>query len=104
FHDAIERDELGYHNPSHVILLQAGGVEGVAVASIALLVADRKPLLALRGRPMSPAFRMDLTLGLLLNSVVPHGGRGVQGLRDLVCGQWLQESGGCGVVRPDTGE
>src|SRR2546430_7555875 len=30
FHYAIERDELGYHNPSHVILLlQAGGVEGV---------------------------------------------------------------------------
>src|SRR5256885_2622437 len=68
-------------------VLEVGGVERVAVSPLTLFVARRKPLLALSRRPMGPGFRMDLTLGRALNSVVADSGGGVQRLRDLVCGE-----------------
>ena len=50
-----------------------GAVERVAVGRRALLVPDGEPVLALRRGSMSPRFRVDATLDLLLDSVVANG-------------------------------
>src|SRR5207245_11363330 len=71
-------------------VLEVGGVERVAGSPLALFVTRRKPSLALSRRAVRPGLRIDLTLGLALNSVVAHSGGGIQGLPDLVRGQRLQ--------------
>src|SRR6185503_4787232 len=80
------------------------GAGRVAAIEVAGLVPGVEPLLALRGRTVSPLLGHDLTLGLLLDAVVADSGGGVERLRDLGV-RWLLEVAGVRrVLRPNTRE
>src|SRR5258705_10725668 len=85
------------------------GGEGVALVGVTGLVADREPLLPLRGRPVRPGFGVDPSGRRLLDAVVAHRRGGGQRVGNVLVAQRLKERhtgallfGDGSVVRPDT--
>src|SRR5258705_1439897 len=91
------------------VLTKVVGGEGVALVGVAGLVADREPLLPLRGRPVRPGFGVDPSGRRLLDAVVAHRRGGGQRVGNVLVAQRLKERhtgallfGDGSVVRPDT--
>ena len=66
--------------------------EGIALVRVAGLEALSKPLTPHRSRPVSPGFRRDLALHLLLNSVVADGLRRVHCSVEIVLGDFADRA------------